>query len=171
MPGRRGSAEERFWTKVVKTDDCWLWTAATTKGYGVMGAGGRGEGLILAHRFSWELVNGPVPDGLQLDHRRTCPKNCVRPDHLRPATDGQNKQNQAGAYRSSKSGVRGVSWHGRTQKWRAQAQRNGKNFYGGLFSTIEEAEEAAIALRRKLFTHSDMDVAERNTLPTKEGEK
>ena len=159
----RGTVEDRFWAKVTKTDSCWLWTGATVKGYGTLGRGRRGEGNVLAHRLSWELANGPIPDGLQVDHRPTCPKNCVRPDHLRLATDGQNKQNQAGAYRTSKSGVRGVSWHKPTKKWVAQVQHRGRNFHVGLFDTIEEADEAATDLRLKLFTHNDIYVAKSNT--------
>lgn len=127
--------------------------------------------MVSAHRFSWELVNGPIPFGFQLDHRRTCPKNCVRPSHLRLATSKQQGENRDGAYRTSTSGVRGVSWHKARKRWRVHVTHHGKYVHGGYFSTIEEAEKAAIALRRKLFTHSDMDVAERNTLPTEEGER
>lgn len=135
-----------------------------------MGLGRRDQGTVLVHRFSWMLANGPIPEGLQLDHRRTCPKNCVRPSHLRLATNKQNHENQAGAYRTSKSGIRGVSFHELTGKWRVQAQHHGKNIYGGLFIDIKDAAEAAIELRRKLFTHSDMDVQKPNT-PTREKER
>lgn len=70
--------EQRFWTKVNKTSDCWLWTAATIRGYGQIAIDRRPH---YAHRVSWELVNGPIPDGLECLHRCDVPL-CVRPDHL-----------------------------------------------------------------------------------------
>ncbi|MCW2545384.1 MAG: hypothetical protein JWM40_2936 [Frankiales bacterium] len=74
--------EQRFWPKVHKTSGCWTWTASTNgRGYGQMGRGGRGEGIVLAHRVSYELHHGPIPEGLQIDH--LCRNRlCVRPDHL-----------------------------------------------------------------------------------------
>lgn len=163
----RGSPEERFWAKVDKTDGCWLWTGSTIKGYGELQRGRRGEGKVLAHRFSWELANGPIPPSRELDHRVTCPKRCVRPSHLRMVPHKQNGENRDGAQRNSTSGFRGVSFHRQTKKWRAHATHHGKSIHGGLFSTAEKANEAAIALRRRLFTHSDMDVANRNTTSPK----
>lgn len=167
----RGTSEQRFWAKVVKADgpdSCWLWTGATTtaKGYGRLYVGGK---WVCAHRFSWQLANGPIPASLEVDHRTTCVKRCVRPSHLRLATHKQNGENHAGAYRNSVSRVRGVSFHKRAKKWVVQVHHHGENNYGGLFVDIEEAEKAAIALRRKLFTHSDMDVQKLNTT-TREGE-
>jgi len=160
------SLESRFWAKVTKTDTCWLWTASTSNGgYGQLSKGSRGK--VSATRLSWELANGPIPPGLMLDHRHTCPKNCVRPEHLRLVTDGQNKQNRPGANRNSVSGVRGVSPS--RGRWKVQVQHQGKSVSGGIFSTIEEAEKAAIALRRQLFTHSDMDVRKPDTQPSREG--
>lgn len=160
----RRSPEERFWAKVSKTDTCWLWTGyVTDKGYGQISkdydAPGirNGGSMVYAHRFSWELANGPIPPGLQVDHRSTCPKNCVRPGHLRLTTHKQNQENRRGAWARSASGVRGVSWHKRAKKWRVRVTHNREEFRGGLFDTIEEAAEAAASLRRKLFTHSDMD--------------
>lgn len=78
-PQRRPAAE-RFWPKVVKTETCWNWTGARQAGgYGRFGAApGR---LVLAHRWSYEALVGPIPDDMTLDHlcRFT---SCVNPAHL-----------------------------------------------------------------------------------------
>ncbi len=76
----------RFWAKVNKTDSCWLWTGATRwGGYGVFHNGV----LVPAHRLSYELARGPIPNGLVLDHlcRVT---SCVNPAHLEPVTHREN---------------------------------------------------------------------------------
>lgn len=84
MPRKPRPVVERFWPKVKKAgaNDCWLWTAATADfGYGVIGAGARGTGLIRAHRLSWEIANGAIPDGLFVLHKCDVPA-CVNPAHL-----------------------------------------------------------------------------------------
>jgi hypothetical protein len=144
---------ERFWEKVDRTGDCWLWLASRNEGgYGLFWDGTAG---VLAHRFAYGQLVGPVSDGL--DHRPTCPKNCVNPAHLRPVTQKQNMENLTGAYSTSKSGVRGVAWSKAAGRWRAQVQHRGKQYYLGLFDTVELAGAAAEAKRLELFTHNDLD--------------
>ena len=89
--GRTKPLAERFWKKVKKTKDCWLWTGATTSwGYGTIGRGKTGTNAP-AHRVSWELHHGPIPDGLCILHHCDNP-SCVRPDHLFLGTLKDNTQ-------------------------------------------------------------------------------
>lgn len=82
-----GTDEERFWAKVEKTDDCWLWKAADNGvGYGVFRLNSR---QVLAHRVAYQWANGPIPVGLTLDHLCRTPR-CVRPSHLEAVTQGEN---------------------------------------------------------------------------------
>lgn len=82
------SPEPRFWSKVDKTESCWLWTASIgTDGYGQFMM--PGKNLLRAHRFSYELAHGKVPDGLHLDHLCRV-RRCVNPSHLEPVTHKEN---------------------------------------------------------------------------------
>lgn len=87
-PGAIAPAEERFWQKVTKTDSCWLWTGAKgPNGYGYFGSG-NGQSK-LAHRFSWESIRAPIPEGAELDHLCRV-RACVNPSHLEPVTHTEN---------------------------------------------------------------------------------
>lgn len=92
-PRRTRPLEERFWSKVDKRgpDDCWLWTGALngSMGYGTIQRGGRGEGQVRAHRLSWELAHGPIPEGLIIDHLCRTPR-CVNPGHMELVTFREN---------------------------------------------------------------------------------
>lgn len=73
---------ERFWSHVDKSGDCWIWLGAKDEnGYGKVGAGDGRRATLLAHRVSWELVNGHISDGLFCLHRCDNPP-CVNPKHL-----------------------------------------------------------------------------------------
>ena len=141
----------RFWSKVNKTDTCWLWTAAlTSQGYGHFTQRSK---YVAAHRFSYTLEHGPIAQGVEIDHKCHV-KNCVRPEHLREATRKQNRENLSAAYKNSQSGVRGVSWHKANGKWATHVKHNGKSHYAGCYDRIEDAEAAVIAKRQELFTHN-----------------
>jgi len=88
------SAVERFWVKVDKTGDCWLWMAGLCSGgYGQFRIST--ERKTVAHRFAYEQMVGPVPDGLQLDHLCRV-KRCVNPSHLEPVTGRVNTLRSSG---------------------------------------------------------------------------
>jgi hypothetical protein len=85
----RRDLAERFWEKVDKSGDCWIWTASVMKtGYGCIRIDKR---TTRAHRVAYELTNGPIPEGLLLRH--TCDnRRCVNPDHLVPGDHKDNTQ-------------------------------------------------------------------------------
>lgn len=81
-------AEARFWSKVEKTDGCWLWRGGLFRtGYGCFYEVPRPGRL--AHRYAYELLVGPVPEGLELDHLCRV-RHCVNPAHLEPITHAEN---------------------------------------------------------------------------------
>ena len=70
----------------IAANGCWLVPATTSSGYHHVNDRGR---FLMAHRVMWEEVNGPVPDGLELDHLCRV-RNCVNPAHLEAVTHAEN---------------------------------------------------------------------------------
>lgn len=67
---------------------CLLWTGYVSEyGYGVVSFQGK---MHRVHRLVYTFLVGPIPEGLTLDHRRTCPKHCAEPKHLEPVTHVEN---------------------------------------------------------------------------------
>ncbi len=94
------STAERFWSRVQKTETCWLWTGTITPaGYGRVKINGTN---VPAHRYAYELTRGPVPNGMTLDHcchnedvacqggPQCLHRRCVTPSHLEVASSRDN---------------------------------------------------------------------------------
>lgn len=97
MPVNRFTLDQRievFWSRVEKTDGCWIWTGATNRSgshpYGVMGWWDDNTKVTrTVHRMSYELAHGPIPSGQVVRH--SCNNTlCVRPDHLLLGTQQEN---------------------------------------------------------------------------------
>lgn len=84
--------QERFEARVVRGPDCWTWAGShNNKGYPVIAAKNE-QGKwrpYLVHRIAYELLIGPIPDGLKIDHL-CCNTRCVNPGHLEPVTQQVN---------------------------------------------------------------------------------
>jgi hypothetical protein len=87
------SLSERFWAKVDKSGECWIWTGNTCGRYGEYGQISVSGKPQLTHRVAYELEVGDIPDGLTIDHvkdRGCTSKLCCRPEHLEAVTLREN---------------------------------------------------------------------------------
>ncbi len=101
---KHGSLAERLWAGALADGTgCWVWQRGLNKqggtGYGHIRSG---EKRLLTHRVAYELVKGPIPDGLQIDH--LCRnRRCINPDHLEAVTNQENCQRGVDARRNEKT--------------------------------------------------------------------
>lgn len=83
---------ERFWQKVWHDEDtgCWVWLASLSSGYGQFYTGaGDQKKKWKSHRYAYEVMIGPIPEGLDLDH--LCRNRaCINPYHLDPVPNDVN---------------------------------------------------------------------------------
>jgi len=162
---------ERFWSKVQarKASDlvrshCWIWTANSTPKYGRFWLGKAG---VLAHRHAYEVLVGPVPKGLQLDHLCRV-KLCVRPTHLEPVTNAENLTRALVALRGEVCPKCGTPYEGRSRRCKPcvrayktewarqererhperQRERN-RRYYEKMMSTPEGRERLAAKQRNR----------------------
>lgn len=123
IAARERDPERRFWSRVNRSGACWNWLGAKDpNGYGRVSWNGR---VLLAHRVAYELVAGPIPEGLPLDHLCRNP-SCVYPRHLEPVATRENTARgnhiSATALRSNHC-IRGHEYTAaNTYTWRGQRQ-------------------------------------------------
>lgn len=153
--GRRILLVDRFWKYVDKGGDCWLWTGGVSSGYGRVKEDAPSRVQLYAHRVSYEMANGPIPEGMVVDHRCHVPL-CVNPAHLRVVTRKQNIEHKSGPTRKNTSGYLGVQRKANGM-YIGIVQHNQRDYGTGQFGTPEEADKAVRELRNKLFTHNDRD--------------
>ena len=140
------TTEERLDGRSRWEGECLVWTGGKSEGYGAWTDHGK---KVYAHRASWERANGPIPDGMVIDH--LCwNRACILPAHLRAITQAENNQNYQGARSDSISGIRGVHFRKSTGKWMATA----KSKYVGVYATSDEASRAASAARKSLMEYT-----------------
>ena len=104
---RQTSIASRFWSKVIKGPNCWRWSGAKKDGYGRIGDK-RTKSTLYAHRISWEIHFGPIPDGLNVLHDCDNPE-CSNPEHLFLGTDGDNVRDKVAKKRHSYGETHGAA--------------------------------------------------------------
>lgn len=148
-----------------KGDGCWLYSGFVERG-GYARISLRGVRKPV-HRIAFELAFGEIPEGLVIDHKCHV-RHCVNPEHLQAVTPKQNSENLAGASSRSSTGVRGVYWDARMHKYRVTVRHDGRNRFGGHFDRLEDADQAAIAFRNRLFTNNLRDRTETTSNETEQ---
>lgn len=120
-----------------------LWTGSVKKenGYGVASFDDK---QTYAHRLAWELKVGPIPSGMEVDHRPDCPKNCVTVEHLTLRTKSDHAKE--GWKRGQFDG------NGWTEESRAKRMRTKEcAFCGSLFTKVAKALYCSTACNQKAF--------------------
>jgi hypothetical protein len=148
--------ERLFSGLVIVPSGCLMWTGGLDQaGYGKIRTGSR---MRAPHIVLWELHEGTVPEGFELDHLchsrdRVCPggkvcphRRCANLLHLEPVTRLTNTRRaydrpatRVALGRLHSSQYTGVTWHRQARKWQAVISIAGNNRYLGLFASEEDA--------------------------------
>lgn len=133
---------ERIMARVtIDENGCHVFGGCTNHGYGQVSLPGGRCGYT--HRVMYEAANGPIPDGLHIDH--LCRnRSCCNPEHLEAVTPRENLRRSTEANRKPTHGAYRTDASARNP-WTASIRDNGRNVYLGLFPT----QEAALVARRE----------------------
>lgn len=129
-----------FWVKVNQTNYCWVWGRSKNKnGYGTVRIAGK---LFLAHRVSYQIINGIISDSILVLHKCDNP-GCVNPGHLFIGSHQDNMTDMCKKGRSRFTGKKskyiGVSFRNDSNKFRAFVSVRGKIVWLGSFDTQIDA--------------------------------
>lgn len=154
------SVSERFHSHTDKNagDGCWLWLAAKyPSGYGQCYHEGR---VQPAHRVSWKLFRGEIPEGMVICHKCDNPA-CVNPEHLFVGTQQDNLHDMCIKNRARKgiSGVTGVRWNSRARKWEATISEKRVKKWLGAFSNFAEAVAVRKTAEAERFGRTIVEVS------------
>lgn len=160
-PYVKPTKEERFYAKISTTPTdtgCLEWTAGTTKaGYGHINIGGK---HVYAHRLAWELVNGPIPDGMCVCHRCDRPA-CCRIEHLFLGSMAENMHDREAKGRGNRRNSRGEKSHmAKLTESQVSEIRSDSKFAGWTQREIAQhfgisQQQVSRILNRKKWTHLD----------------
>jgi len=151
--------EEKFLSRVQKTETCWIWTGGKTgrsrnrngNGYGIFCISGTTR--MQAHRMSYRLFVGEIPEGLILMHTCDNPM-CVNPDHLRAGTNRENIDDMIAKGRSQRGERSGVAKLNNSDVLQIrELSKNGMSYYQIAQKFNVSRCQISIIVRRKGWTH------------------
>jgi hypothetical protein len=145
------SIAERLSRGSHREGDCIVWSKPNgSTGYGQLSVGNVRR---YVHRLAFELHNGPIPDGMVIDHR-CYNRACLNPEHLAAVSNKENLENRHCPNVNNTSGALGVYHDRRRGTWVAYVWHEKRRHFGGSYRSLVEAEAAVIRLRLELYTNN-----------------